>query len=71
MDSTYGAFLGQVCTVKGAVPATVRLNCQVYSPSGVIDEAVLLNMKQTLADIVNTKQVGDYSLNMDQVAEIF
>lgn len=71
MDSTYGAFLGQKCTVMGAVPATVRLKCQIYSKSGTLDEATMEQMKLLLSDIINSKQVGDYNLNMDQVAEIF
>lgn len=68
MDSTYGKYLGQSCLVKAAVPATVKVNCSLYTKTPPTDTQ-LENLKVFIAARINSKYVGDYNLNMDQIAE--
>ena len=68
MDSTYGKYLGQDCLVKAAVPATVKLKCQLYVQSELTDTQ-LQDIKTFIAAQINSKYVGDYNLNMDLIAE--
>ena len=70
MDSSYGAYLGQSCLVKSAIPASLSLKCLLYSAKALQDTQTE-EIKKFLADRVNQKQVGDYNLNMDQIAEDF
>lgn len=68
MDASYGAYLGQDCMIKAAVPATVRLKCQVVSKEP-LSEVQLQELKEFISAQINSKQVGDYTLNMDEIAE--
>ena len=68
IDASYGAYLGQDCLIKAAVPATVRLKCQVVSKEP-LSEVQLQELKEFIASQINSKQVGDYTLNMDVIAE--
>ena len=68
MDDTYGGYLGQDCKVRAAIPVTINLSCQVYSNQELSQEQ-LTDIKRTIADRINSKQVGDYNLNMDQIAQ--
>lgn len=68
MDSTYEKYLGQDCLVKAAVPATVKLKCRVYTKSQMTDTQ-LTQLKTFIAAQINMKYVGDYNLNMDQIAQ--
>lgn len=68
MDASYGAYLGQDCKIKAAVSATVRLKCQVVSKEP-LSQVQLLDLKEFITAQINSKQVGDYTLNMDVIAE--
>ena len=67
MDASYGAYLGQDCLIKAAVPATVKLKCQIKVPQQ-LSESVISQLKSFIAALINAKQVGDYNLNMDIIA---
>lgn len=64
------AFLGQDTLIKAAVPATVKVHCAVQSSQSV-DSQMLAQMKKSIAQFINQKQVGDYVLNMDDIAALF
>lgn len=68
MDSSSGAFLGQDCLVKAAVPATVHISGYIHSTQP-ITQNTLQSLKVFISQYVNSKQVGDYILNMAQVAQ--
>ena len=68
MDSTYEKYLGQDSLVKAAVPATVKLKCRLYTKNELTDTQ-LLQLKDFIAAQINMKYVGDYNLNMDEIAE--
>lgn len=68
MDSTYGKYLGQSCLVKAAVPATVKLSCSLYTKT-IPTDTQLNALKTFIAAQINSKYVGDYNLNMDQIAQ--
>lgn len=68
MDSSSGAFLGQDCLVKAAVPATVHISGYIHSTQPITQDT-LQSLKVFISQYVNSKQVGDYILNMAQVAQ--
>lgn len=68
MDSSSGAFLGQDCLVKAAVPATVHISGYIHSAQPITQDT-LQSLKTFISQYVNSKQVGDYMLNMAQVAQ--
>lgn len=70
IDSADIAFLGQDTLVKAAVPATVKVHCSVQSTQAV-DSQTLTQMKKSVAQFINQKQVGDYVLNMDDISALF
>ena len=64
------AFLGQSTLIKSAVPVAVKLHGSVHSEK-VITAQQLAEMKQTLAKFICSKEVGDYTLNMTDISEMF
>lgn len=69
MEDTYGGYLGQDCLIKGAVPVTVKVACQLYSKKE-LTQVQLTDIKTFIAAKINEKQVGEQNLNMDQIAEL-
>lgn len=70
MNNQDVAFLGQSTLVKSAVPVALKLHCSVHS-SQVITDSDLQQMKQYIAKLICTYQVGQYTLNMTDIAQAF
>lgn len=64
------SFIGQNILIKAAVPVTVIIEGSVQSALQLTQTA-LNDMKQFIADKINTLQVGQPILNMDDVAKSF
>ena len=68
MNSASGAFLGQDCLVKTAVPATVTVKGYIKSTQPVSQDTIS-QLQTFIAELICSKEVGDYTLNMDQIAQ--
>ena len=68
MNNAYGAYLGQQCRIKAAVPAQLALQCQLYTKEP-LEDTFLQELKEFIAAQVNSMHVGNYNLNMDEIAE--
>lgn len=64
------AFLGQSTLVKAAVPVALKLHCSVHS-SQVLTQTNMQQMRQYIAKLVCGYQVGQYTLNMTDIAQAF
>lgn len=68
LDADTNKYIGQDVQVKAAVPVTLRMDC-VLKYNGTIQDDTLDNIKQAIADKVNSLPVGLQELNFSDIAE--
>lgn len=68
MDRDENRFIGQDVEVKAAVPVILHIDCVVHADGTLSDEDMTL-LKSTMADVVNSQEVGTRTLNFSDLAK--